>query len=77
MKILAIGKNYVNSTEEIAAAKPENPIIFSKPATSLVTNNKDVVFPFFTNDLRYEVELVLNLMILPALLKKIYPGTFF
>ncbi|MFD1314290.1 fumarylacetoacetate hydrolase family protein [Namhaeicola litoreus] len=61
MKILAIGKNYVNTKEEISSNKTGQQIIFSKPESSLVRNNADVVYPSFTNDLRYEAELVLKI----------------
>jgi fumarylpyruvate hydrolase len=62
MKILAIGKNYVNSLEEIDVNKSGNQIIFSKPESSLVTGNKDVAYPSFTKDLRYEAELVIKIV---------------
>ena len=62
MKILAIGKNYVNSLEEIDVNKSGNQIIFSKPESSLVTGNKDVAYPSFTKDLRYEAELVIKII---------------
>ena len=58
MKIIGIGKNYVNSKDEISKYKTGNQIIFTKPTTSLVTENKSVEFPSCTNDLVYEVELV-------------------
>ncbi len=61
MKILAIGKNYVNSKEEISANKSGQQIIFSKPESSLVTGNRNVPIPSFTTDLRYEVELVIKI----------------
>ncbi|MFI0431169.1 fumarylacetoacetate hydrolase family protein [Mariniflexile sp. HMF6888] len=61
MKILAIGKNYVNSKEEISGNKTGNQIIFSKPESSLVRDNKDVVYPSFTNQLNYEIELVIKI----------------
>lgn len=61
MKILAIGKNYVSNIEEIASIKNGQQIIFSKPESSLVTGNKDVEFPSFTNNLVYEAELVLKI----------------
>lgn len=61
MKILAIGKNYVNNVSEIGALKTGQQIIFSKPASSLVENNKDVVYPSFTNNLIYEAELVIKI----------------
>ena len=58
MKILGIGKNYVNSKDEISTYKNGKQIIFSKPESSLVLNNNDVVFPSITENLVYEVELV-------------------
>ena len=58
MKIIGIGKNYVNSKDEISKYKTGNQIIFTKPITSLVIGNKPVEFPSCTNDLVYEVELV-------------------
>ncbi|GJM61807.1 MULTISPECIES: fumarylacetoacetate hydrolase family protein [Persicobacter] len=61
MKILAIGKNYVNKAEEKQAVKTGKQVIFSKPSSSLVKENQDVVFPAFTQDLRYEVELVIKI----------------
>ncbi|MGB5435099.1 MAG: fumarylacetoacetate hydrolase family protein [Maribacter sp.] len=61
MKILAIGKNYVNNKAEISANKSGQQIIFSKPESSLVGDNRNVPYPSFTKDLRYEVELVLKI----------------
>lgn len=61
MKILAIGKNYVNDKSEISSNKNGKQIIFSKPESSLVTENKDVEYPSFTENLIYEAELVLKI----------------
>lgn len=61
MKILAIGKNYVNEGEDKNEGKTGNQIIFSKPESSLTFNNQDVEYPSFTNDLRYEAELVVKI----------------
>ena len=61
MKVLGIGKNYVTNIEESGLNKSGNQLIFSKPASSLVTNNKDVEYPSFTNELIYEVELVIKI----------------
>ncbi len=58
MKILGIGKNYVNGKEEISTYKNGKQIIFSKPSSSLVTANNDVPYPSITKQLVYEVELV-------------------
>ncbi|REE25436.1 2-keto-4-pentenoate hydratase/2-oxohepta-3-ene-1,7-dioic acid hydratase in catechol pathway [Winogradskyella pacifica] len=61
MKIIGIGKNYVNETSEISALKTGAQTIFTKPDSSLVTDNKDVEFPKITNQLAYEVELVVKI----------------
>ncbi len=61
MKIIGIGKNYVTDKAEISGLKNDTQLIFTKPDSSLVTNNKDVVFPAITNNLAYEVELVVKI----------------
>lgn len=58
MKIIGIGKNYVNDKSEIAGIKTGHQLIFLKAESTLVTNNKDIEFPKITNQLIYEVELV-------------------
>jgi 2-keto-4-pentenoate hydratase/2-oxohepta-3-ene-1,7-dioic acid hydratase in catechol pathway len=58
MKLIGIGKNYVNDKSEIAALKKGSQLIFLKADSTLVTDNKDIEFPAITNELAYEVELV-------------------
>ncbi len=58
MKVIGIGKNYVNDLSEIATLKTGHQLIFTKPDSSLVTGNKDVPYPVITNEIVYEVELV-------------------
>lgn len=61
MKIIGIGKNYVNKKEEINALKTGHQLIFLKAESTLVTNNKNIVYPSVTNELVYEVELVVKI----------------
>ncbi len=58
MKIIGIGKNYVNHISEVEALKTGNQLIFTKPESTLVTNNNDVLYPSVSNNVVYEVELV-------------------
>lgn len=58
MKIICVGRNYVEHAQELGNAVPENPIIFIKPDTALLKNNEDFYHPEFTNDIHYECELV-------------------
>lgn len=61
MKIIGIGKNYVEHQKEIETLKTGLPIIFTKPTTSLVTNNKNVAYPSCSKEVVYEVELVIKI----------------
>ena len=61
MKIIGIGKNYVADKAELNEITKGFQMIFSKPESSLVRDNKDVVYPSFTSSLVYEAELVLKI----------------
>ncbi|MBU2902483.1 fumarylacetoacetate hydrolase [Maribacter sp. 6B07] len=61
MKIIGIGKNYVLDKSEIDDLKNDVQLIFTKPDSSLVMDSKDVEFPAITNQLIYEVELVVKI----------------
>lgn len=60
MKIIAIGKNYVNDLSEMPSGKV-TPIIFTKPDTTLLENNDDLVLPSFSKDVWYEAELAFRI----------------
>ena len=59
MKIFCIGRNYVEHAKALGNEVPESPVIFTKPDTALVKENKPVFYPKFTNDLHYEGEMVI------------------
>lgn len=61
MKIIGIGKNYVSDKSEISAIKNGDQLIFLKAESTLVSNNNNIVFPAVTNELAYEVELVVKI----------------
>lgn len=60
MKIICIGRNYINHAQEMNSAIPEEPIFFLKPDTALC-REKVFHYPDFTSDLHYEVELVVKI----------------
>jgi acylpyruvate hydrolase len=60
MKIICIGRNYSEHAKELNNAIPEKPVVFLKPATALLKDNKPFYFPEWTNDMHYETELVLK-----------------
>jgi len=60
VKIICIGRNYVEHVKELQNALPENPVFFLKPDSSLLTNNKPFFIPAFSDDIHFEVEVVLK-----------------
>ena len=58
MKIICIGRNYINHAKELNNPIPEIPVWFMKPQTSLLTKNKDFFHPEFSNEIHFETELV-------------------
>lgn len=61
MKIICIGRNYVDHAKELDNPVPKKPMIFMKPASALLVNNKPFYYPEFTKNLHYEVELVIKI----------------
>lgn len=61
MKILAIGRNYAEHAKELNNPIPDEPVIFLMPETALIQKNQPFFYPDFSNDIHYEVELVLKI----------------
>jgi 2-keto-4-pentenoate hydratase/2-oxohepta-3-ene-1,7-dioic acid hydratase in catechol pathway len=61
MRIFAVGRNYAEHIKELSNEKPDEPVIFTKPDTALLRNNSPFYYPSFSNDVHYEVELVLRI----------------
>ena len=61
MKIICIGRNYVAHAQELNNPVPDRPMVFMKPPSALLVNNKPLYYPAFTEDLHYELEVVLKI----------------
>ncbi len=61
MKIICIGRNYRAHAKELNNPIPEFPLIFMKPPSALLVNNKPLYYPAFTKELHYEAEIVLKI----------------
>ncbi len=61
MKIFGIGRNYAAHIEELNNERPKEPIIFIMPETSLLFKNRPFYYPSLSNDIHYEVEIVLKI----------------
>jgi len=60
MKIFAIGQNYVEHNKELNSKNPTEPVVFMKPDTAALKNNKPFFIPDFSNELHYETELIVK-----------------
>ena len=61
MKIFCVGRNYVDHAKELGNDIPDEPVIFMKPKSALLQANIPFYYPEFSNELHYEVELVLRI----------------
>ena len=63
MKIICIGRNYVEHIKELDNTDqlPPEPQFFMKPDTALLRNNDPFYVPTFCNQLDYETELVVRI----------------
>lgn len=61
MKIIAIGRNYIDHAKELDNPVPKEPIFFLMPDSALLRNNQPFFYPDFSKDIHYEVEIVVKL----------------
>jgi acylpyruvate hydrolase len=60
MKVIAIGRNYAAHAKELNNPLPSSPVIFLKPDTAVLKDNKPFYIPDFSSDIHYELEVVLK-----------------
>jgi acylpyruvate hydrolase len=61
MKVICIGRNYLDHVRELNSPLPSVPVFFLKPDTSVVTRNRPFFYPGFSKEIHYEAELVLKI----------------
>ena len=61
MKIFAIGQNYAEHNKELNSPDPTEPVIFMKPDTASLKNNKPFYIPDFSSELHYETEIIVKI----------------
>ena len=60
MKIICVGKNYLKHIDEFNSSKEDEPVIFLKPDTSIIQKNQPFFIPEFSNEIHYEIEIILK-----------------
>jgi 2-keto-4-pentenoate hydratase/2-oxohepta-3-ene-1,7-dioic acid hydratase in catechol pathway len=61
MKIIAIGRNYIDHANELNNPVPKEPIFFLMPDTALLRNNQPFFYPDFSNNIHFEIEIVIKM----------------
>ena len=61
MKIICVGRDYVDHIKELSNDRPTDPVIFIKPDTALLDSSSAFYLPSFSNDVHYELELVFRI----------------
>jgi acylpyruvate hydrolase len=61
VKIICIGRNYIEHAKELKNPVPKKPVFFLKPDTALLIRNRPFFYPDFSTDIHYELELVLKI----------------
>ena len=60
MKVIAVGRNYVEHAKELNNPVPVSPVIFMKPDTAVLKDNKPFYLPDFSQEIHHEIEIVLK-----------------
>lgn len=62
MKIFCIGRNYAAHAAELGNKAPTgNPMVFMKPPTAILPNNKPFYHPEYSKNIHFETELVIRI----------------
>jgi len=61
MKLICIGRNYVDHIEELKNERPDEPVVFIKPDSAILPKEQDFYIPEFSEDVHYEVEVLVKI----------------
>jgi 2-keto-4-pentenoate hydratase/2-oxohepta-3-ene-1,7-dioic acid hydratase in catechol pathway len=61
MKIICVGRNYVDHARELNNEIPKEPVLFLKPETALILKRHPFFIPDFSTDVHHELEVVVRI----------------
>ncbi|TVZ59079.1 2-keto-4-pentenoate hydratase/2-oxohepta-3-ene-1,7-dioic acid hydratase in catechol pathway [Flavobacteriaceae bacterium MAR_2010_105] len=61
MKLICIGRNYVDHIKELENEKPTDPVVFLKPDSSILAKKQPFFIPDFSDDIHHEVEVLVRI----------------
>lgn len=77
MKIICVGLNYRDHIEELGFSAPDEPIFFLKPETALLVRNRPFFLPDFSQEIHYEVELLVRINKLGKYIQPRFAHTYY
>jgi acylpyruvate hydrolase len=77
MKIICIGRNYIDHAREMGNKVPEEPVFFMKPDSALIKNNKPFFYPDFSNEIHHEIEIVVKINRLGKYIEKKFAHRYY
>ena len=61
MKIICVGRNYVEHIKELNNEAPKEPVLFLKPDTAILLKKQPFFIPEFSNEVHHEVEILVKI----------------
>lgn len=61
MKIICIGRNYIDHIAELNNVRPVDPVVFIKPDSAVLPREQDFYMPEFSQEIHYEVEVLVKI----------------
>ena len=77
MKIICIGRNYVDHARELKNPLPEKPVFFLKPDSAIIRKNQPFFYPDFSDEIHHEVEILLKINRLGRNIEKQFASRYF
>ncbi|MBC7912596.1 MAG: fumarylacetoacetate hydrolase family protein [Pyrinomonadaceae bacterium] len=77
MKIIAVGRNYAEHAKELNNSIPDKPVIFMKPDTAILKDNKAFYLPDFSDEIHHEIEIVLKISKEGKHISEKFAGSYF
>lgn len=70
MKIICVGRNYVDHIKELNNKKPKEPVLFLKPQTAIINKGQPFFIPSFSKEVHYELEVIIKINRLGKFIQK-------
>ena len=61
MKLICIGRNYINHINELKNEKPSDPVVFIKPDTAILLKKQPFFIPDYSKNIQHEVEVIVKI----------------